>query len=158
MSTLTDAWRAWTAEAQINPPPSLDDSTNIIQTFGSTLSDADGDAWWEAVADEYNRLGIINPPSYVGLRNYADGNEQGANDLFDALQSAVLLLPETRPVTDAISLQTAIDDQSAIPGNQSIIENQKTGTNQQLDDAYQIGIEALTVLSADLQDLIDAQS
>ena len=148
MSTLNDAWQEWTRQVQLPGNISQTEATDILQTFGPTLTDEDGDAWWDAVAIEYERLNIITPGTYVGLRNYANNNEQGANDLFDGLlPGSVGALPETGPVDDAIRQQSLIDEQAEIPGNVLIIEGNKTGGTSvqevQLDQAYDIAIAAL---------------
>lgn len=154
MSTISDAWRTWTAAAQINPPPSIDDATDILQTFGPTLSDTDGDAWWNAVATEFEGLGLIRQPSYVQLRNFADGNEAGANRLFDALLLAINGLPESRPVNQAINLGNDAAARAAIAGNITRIENLKSGgtsaTDIQFDTALDQAIFALQQLQQQL--------
>lgn len=117
MTTLSDIWQAWTAQAQINPPPSQDDATDILQTFAPTVSDADGDAWFVAVATELERLGIINQPTYVQMRNWADGNEAGANELFDALLLAMNNLTESAVVIEGLRVQCLADQKAAINPN-----------------------------------------
>ena len=147
MNTISNVWRAWTAAAQINPPPSIDDATDILQTFAPTVDDLDGDAWFVAVAVEFDRLAIIVQPTYVQLRNFVDGNESGSNELFDALLLAINSLPESAIVNLALALENDTEAESTIDANIAIIEGNKTGgVNQQLDDAYDQAIASLLEL------------
>ena len=94
--TLTDAWRAWTAAVQAGTVNQAA-ATNSLQTFTDGISNAEGNAWFEAVATEYNRLGLINNSTYGSLRGSVNGAEAEANALFDALAVAVGILPEEAP-------------------------------------------------------------
>lgn len=154
MSTLSDIFRAWSADVQTPPPPSLSDATDILQTFAPTVSDTDGDAWWEAVGAEWGRLGLVTPSTYVGLRNFTNGNEAGANELFDALISAMNNLPESAVVLAGLNAQNDADQLAAIPGNITTIEGFKTGgtsvADVQLDTALDEAIASLRALEAQL--------
>lgn len=150
--TIQDIYQAWTAEVQKPGTVSLSEATDIAQTFGPTLSDEDGDAWWNAIAVEYNRLNIITQPTYVQLRNHANNNEQAANELFEALK--VEYLPATVPVNQALAGENLAEQLAAIPNNIATIEGFKTGgtsvSDTQLDDALDQAIFALQGLEVQL--------
>lgn len=147
MTNINDAFFEWTRQVQLPGNLSIDDATDILQTFGPTLVDADGDAFWNGLAVAYGDLGFIQPATYVGLRNWANNNEQGANDGFVALGTLNNSLPETVPVIDAIRLQSNQDELGDIPAAQAILEGHKTGgtttVEQLVDEALQIGIDSL---------------
>lgn len=146
MSLLTDVWAVWTADVNNPPLPSLSDATDILQAAGPTLTDQEGDDWWNAVAAEYDRLGIISGAgTYTQLR--AEVNSSGetiSNELFISLQATITLLPETAPVEIALLRQSLLDEQSQIPTDITTIETDRDlQTDQVLIDAYNAGIAAL---------------
>ena len=156
MNTIQDIFEAWNVTAQINPPPSLSDATDTLQTFAPTVSDTDGDAWWEAVGAEINRVapGEVNPGTYIGLRNWADNNEANANELFAALVTAINSLPETIIVNAGLDTQNVADQLAEIPGNIIDIQNLKTGgttvKDVQFDTALDEAIASLQALEVQL--------
>ncbi len=141
MNTISDAWRAWTAAVQQPGNVSQDEATDIIQTFGPTLTDAEGDAWFVAVAVELGRLGLINPATYVGLRNFANNNEVGANDLFDALLISINGLAETRPVNVAILANNSDQAKLDATANIAIVQGFKTGGTSSQDVQLDIALD-----------------
>jgi len=154
MNTIQDIFEAWNATAQINPPPSLSDATDTLQTLAPTVSDTDGDAWWEAVGTEINRVapGEVNPGTYIGLRNWADNNEANANELFAALASAMNNLPETFPVRIGLDTQNIADQLAEIPGNIIDITNLKTGGTSVKDVQFDTALDEAILSLQELQD------
>ncbi|MGI9491223.1 MAG: hypothetical protein ACR2QF_02230 [Geminicoccaceae bacterium] len=146
MSLLTDVWAVWTADVNDPPLPSLDDATDILQADAPTLTDQEGDDWWNAVAAEYDRLGIISGAgTYTQLR--AEVNSSGetvSNELFISLQASITILPETSPVEIALLRQSLLDEQGQIPTDITTIETDRDlQSDQVLIDAYNAGIETL---------------
>lgn len=127
MSLLTDVWAVWTADVNNPPLPSLSEATDILQAVGPTLTDQQGDDWWNAVAAEYDRLAIITGAgTYTQLRAYANSaGETVANELFKSLESSILLLPETFAVTNALDRESLLNEQAQIPIDIATIETHR---------------------------------
>jgi len=122
---LQEAWAVWTADVNSPPLPSLSDATDILQGFGPTLTDQEGNDWWNAVAAEYDRLGIITGAgTYTQLRSYANSaGETVANELFASLQEdSIRKLPETIIVENAVNLEGLLEEQAQIPLDITTIE------------------------------------
>lgn len=118
MSLLTDVWAVWTADVSNPPLPDLSAATDILQSVGTTLTDQEGDDWWNAVAAEYDRLGIITGAgTYTQLRSYVNSaGETVANELFNSLQEdSIRKLPETIVVENALNLWSLTEEQVQIP-------------------------------------------
>lgn len=162
MNTIQTAFEEWTRQVQLPGNISQDQATDIVQIYGPTLEDADGDAWWVAIATYYESLGIIAQPTYVQLRNYANNNEAGANDLFQGLVSAINFLPETVPVNDAINFENTLQAGAAIDPNKARIEALKSGGTSvedvQFDAALDVAINALDGLAVSIADEITNQT
>jgi len=125
MSRLTDTWAVWTADVNNPPLPSLSDATDILQAAGPTITDQQGDDWWNAVAAEYDRLGIITGAgTYNQLRSYANSvGETVANELFGSLQQdSILNLAETLPIVNGLELEGLLAEQAQIPLDITTIE------------------------------------
>ena len=145
MSALTDVWAIWTAEVEAaSPLPNRARAIDILIADGPTLKRPAGGAWWDAVALEYNRLGIIKNTDYDALRS--EVTRQGAaisDELFAALQGQIALLDETAAVVGALEEEALIREQTQIPLDISKIEEDR---NKKLDpvliDAYNEGIKA----------------
>lgn len=123
MAGLTDVWAAWVADVNAPPLPSLDQATDLLQGFAPLVLDAEGDAWWLAVAAEYGRLGIIGGAAgYNQLRSEVNQSGEAVSiELFGALAS-VSNLPESLGIARALLAQSVLDEQAAIPGEIGTIE------------------------------------
>lgn len=147
MSLLTNAWALWTADVNDPPLPNLDDATDILQAAGPTLTDQQGDDWWNAVAAEYDRLGIITGAgTYNQLRSYVNSaGETVANELFNSLQEdSIRKLPETAIVEVALDRESLLAEQTQIPLDITTIETHRDlQSDQVIIDALNAGIEAL---------------
>lgn len=111
MPEVRDAWEAGVqaviADNTLNRGGFVDALQTVI-TQG--LSNAEGNAYVDAVAVEFNRLGIINNPTYNNLRGeIINEGETTAMAQFDALAIALNGLPEAEPVIDAATLMTLRD-------------------------------------------------
>ncbi len=155
MTTITQAYGAWAIAVNNPPAPDIDEATDILQQFAPTLSDADGNAWWDAVAATYESLGIINQPTYTQLRN--EVNQAGAvaaTDLFDALISRINSMPESVPVNAALQAGDTAAELAAIPDNIIAIEALKIGgvfvSDQQFDAALDQALIYLQALEVQL--------
>ena len=67
----------------------------------SQLSNAEGNAYIDAVAAEFARLGIINNPTYNNLRGNIIADAALHRSLYDALAVTLNALPEAAPVIEA---------------------------------------------------------
>lgn len=153
MSDLTDFWATWTADVNDPPAPSQTEATDSLQLVAPTLTDQQGDDWFVAVATEYERLGIINQTTYVALRNeVSSSGEVASNDLFIALQAAILALPETTIVTTALRLESDTQEFNGIPADIVTIETARDLLSDQvLIDAYNAGIVKIQEREAELK-------
>jgi hypothetical protein len=121
---------------------------DVIEVFGPTMPGAAARNWIDAIATQYESLGIINNPTWASLRSEII-NEGVAKSmaLFGAMASGINSLPESIPINEAIQIQSNEDIKSTIPANIAILEGHKTaGANQQLDDALDVAINALNEL------------
>lgn len=155
---LQDMWALWVTDVNGPGNTSQDEATDILQTFtggGSGLiDDATGDAWWVAIATEYDALGIINQPTYVQLRNEINqAGDPTGNDLFAALMAKLLPLPETRTVAAAMESTDRADELGTrIPADRVTVETAlATETDPALIDALNAGLRELDQREALLQ-------
>ena len=155
MSTLSTIWRDWNSQVQLNNNLTLNEAGDILQTYTRGVGDAEARQWWNAVAAEYARLNIINQPDYRQLRGHVIGSEGPANELFDALATAINSLPESDEVNKGLDRQNRDDDLAAIDPNIARIEALKTGgksvSDRQFDRALQNAITSLEALKEDLK-------
>lgn len=85
----------------------------------NNFSNQEAADWRDAIATEYNRLGLINNPTYSSLRNQGILNaptEQDAEELFSALSGVINAIPETSPVASAARLQDLRAERDTIDG------------------------------------------
>lgn len=145
MSALTDAWAVWTAEVEAAAPlPNRARAIDILIADGPTLKRPAAGDWWDAMALEYNRLGIIKNTDYDALRS--EVTRQGAaisNELFGALQGQVTVLDETAKVVAALEEESLVREQAQIPLDIAKIEEDRDKkADPVLIDAYNEGIKA----------------
>ena len=111
MTTVADAWQAGidavVADNTLNRAGFVDALQTVI-TDG--LSNAEGNAYVDAVAAEFNRLGIINNPTYNNLRGNIIADPVAHRNLYDALATALNALPEAAPVIQAAQLTGLRDE------------------------------------------------
>lgn len=141
---LKDAYASWVAAVVIDSGLTRQEATDILQVHAPTLTNEEGGDWWVALSAEYGTLGILQNGTYTGLRNQVgqDG-EAAVNDLFNALRHRVNELPETEPLRRGIRRDNDQRDFDNLDDDIAEIVANKTGTNIQLDAAYDAAISAL---------------
>jgi hypothetical protein len=148
MTTNADAFEAMADAVILDNALTRSEAGDVIEAFGPTMPGAAARNWIDAIAVLYESLGIINNATWASLRGeIINEGVVKTMALFNAMASGINALPESQPVNAAIALQSNEDIKATIPANIAIIEGNKTGgTNQQLDDAYDIAIAALNAL------------
>ena len=116
MTTVADAWDtavdAVIADNTLNRGGFVDALQTVIDRG---LSNAEGNAFCDAVAAEYNRLGIINNDNYNALRSeIINEGADVSKALFRALATTLNAIPEVVPVIQAASLIDLRADRDAI--------------------------------------------
>ena len=78
------------------------------------FSNAEGNDYVDAVAAEFNRLGLINNPTYNNLRSNIIADPVVHKNLYDALAVSLNALTEFVAVIEAINLTNFRDDRDEI--------------------------------------------
>lgn len=104
MATTAEAWQAGIDAVVADNTLNRAGFVNALQTVIHTgFSNAEGNAWVDAVAVELDRLGILNNPTYNNMRGHIDADPVVHRAVFDAV-STLGALPEIRPAEDAAEL------------------------------------------------------
>ena len=116
MTTVAEAWGAAVdaviADNTLNRGGFVDAMQTVI-TQG--LSNAEGNAFADAIAAEYERLGIINNASYNNLRSeIINEGADTAKALFSALATSLNAIPEVVVVIQAAGLMDLREDRDNI--------------------------------------------
>lgn len=130
MTDTTQAYRAGIdaviADGTLNKGGFADAIRTVLT---ARFSNADAIAWIDAIAVEYNRLGLINNPTYNNLRNSINDADI-SEALFDSLAS-VAQLPEGQPASASALLidlrETRDNIDAAIDRLQAIIDAEPGG-------------------------------
>lgn len=156
MSALTDFWGAFTSDVVNAPAPSLSEAVSLLQTDGPTLTNLEAEDWFKAVAVEYNKLGLSAQNDYSALvTTITSSGKSISDDLFAALQTRILELPESGVVDNAVKLKGFKDEDTQIPADITTIENAIAAENDPvLKDALQAGIEKLKDRKRQLQPFV----
>ena len=106
MANVRDAWEAGVdaviADPTINRAAFVDAMQTVI-TQG--LSNAEGNAYVDAMAAVYERVGLINNATYNNLRNEINSEGKATSmEAFDALEPALNLDAAAAPVNNAARL------------------------------------------------------
>lgn len=133
MATIEEAYQAGidavVADNGLNRGGFVDALQTVIT---DNFSNAEGNAWVDALAAEFNRLGIINNPTYNNLRSNIIADPVVHRALYDALAVTINALPETNPVLQAAELTRLRDDRdnadAAIDRCQVLIDAEPAGT------------------------------
>lgn len=133
MSLLPDAWQAGidavVADNGLNRGGFVDAMQTVI-TDG--LSNAEGNAYVDAVAVQFNAFNIINNPTYNNLRGHIIDDPAAHRALWDGLAVALNALPEAEPVLEAASLTALRDERdnvdAAITRSDDLIAAEPAGT------------------------------
>lgn len=116
MSTINDAWQAGINAVVADNTLNRGGFADAIRTVVTIqFSNADAGAWIDAVAAEFNRLGIINNPTYGNLRGNIIGDAVAHRLLFDSL-ATIGQLPETTPAAQALHLLELREERDNING------------------------------------------
>lgn len=143
MTTLSEAWQAGIDAVVADNTLSKGDFADAMRTvITSNFNNAQATDLIDAVAVEFNRVGVTNNPTYGNLRGNIIDDPVAHRALFDSL-STIGQLPEVKPAEDAlelIRLRAARDEV-----NLSIVTMQgfKTGATRQVKDALNQGIQDL---------------
>ena len=161
MSRYEDAWQAGIdaviADNTLNRGGFVDALQTVIDRG---LTNAEGNAFVDAVAVEYERLGIINNPTYNNLRGeIINEGAVTARAQFDSLAVSINALPEAIPVINAARLGDLREDRdnadAAIDRVQELIDNEPAGPLRRLvRDAIRPGKNLLQEYKQSLRDEI----
>ena len=114
MTTLNEAWQAGIDAVVADNTLNRGGFTDALQTvITDGLSNAEGNAFVDAVATEFNRLGLINNPTYNNLRGNIISDPALHRVLFDSV-GTIGRLPEAAPVEQAVRLTVARDERDNI--------------------------------------------
>lgn len=116
MTTLSDAYMegvdAVIADNGLNKQ-GFRDAMKLVLV--SNASNSEITAWIDALAAEYERLGIINNPTYPNLRSEIINEGATVSEaLFDALATSINGLPESDPLLQAAQLLDLRDERDEI--------------------------------------------
>ena len=115
MTDIATAWQAGidavVADNTLNRGGFVDALQTVI-TDG--LSNAEGNAYVDAVAVEFQRLGIINNPTYNNLRGNIIDDPAVHRALYDALAVSLNALPEALSVLSAARLTELRDERDSV--------------------------------------------
>ena len=110
MAELSEAWQAGIDAVIADNPLNRGGFVDALQTVATSgLSNAEGNDFVDAVAAEFNRLGIINNPTYNNLRNNIISDAVVHAALFNSI-GTIGTLPETQPVISALQLTGLRED------------------------------------------------
>lgn len=144
MTTLNDAYEAGVDAVIADNTISKNGFENAIQALVTTLNNADADTWVTELVGDYERLDIINNPTWANFRsNIISDGKPLAMDVFAGLEASITLLPTTPQVREDINLMDLRIERDEV--NTSIVTMQgfKPGQTKQVKDALDIGVDAL---------------
>jgi hypothetical protein len=163
MTTIRDGYEAGVDAVIADNTISRGEFVDAVQTvITSGLSNAEGNAWVDALAVEYNRLGQHNNPTYNSHRGFIiSSGKTLAMDLFDAFNRNITGLPESVPVVDAAQLTLLRDERdnvdAAIDRMDVLIANEPGGTVGRLvKEELRIGKQRLKNRKQAIRDAIQA--
>ena len=111
MATIEEAWQAGidavVADNTLNRGGFVDAMQAVIT---SNLSNAEGNAYVDAVAAKFQELNQINNPTYNNLRGNIIADPVVHRALYDALAVVLNALPEAVPVLQAADLTRLRED------------------------------------------------
>jgi hypothetical protein len=143
MTTINDAWQAGIDAVVADNTINKGDFADAIRTvITSNFSNAEATDWIDAVATEFNRLGVINNPTYSNLRGNIIDDAVAHRALFDSL-STIGQLPETQPAIPALELIELRADRDEINTSIASMQGFKTGATRQVKEALNQGIQNL---------------
>lgn len=116
MATIQEAWQAGidavVADNTLNRGGFVDAMQTVIT---DNLTNAEGNAYVDAVAAQFNALGQISGATYNNLRNNSIIPDPVLHrSLYDALAGLLNALPEAAPVIEAADLTTLRDERDNV--------------------------------------------
>lgn len=112
---IADAWQAGidavVADNTLNRGGFVDAMQTIIT---DNLSNAEGNAYVDAVAVQWNALDLINNPTYNNLRGAIIADPVVHRARYDALAVVLNALPEAEPVLSAARLTSLRDERDNV--------------------------------------------
>lgn len=115
MTDIIEAWQAGVDAVVADNTLNRGGFTTAMRTvITDGLSNAEGNAYVDAVAAEFNRLGIINNPTYNNLRSNIIADPVAHMELYLALGASVTNLPEAEPVIESARLTELRDERDNI--------------------------------------------
>lgn len=116
MTTINEAWQAGIDAVIADNTLNRGGFTDALQTvITDGLSNAEGNAFVDAVAAEFERLGLINNPTYNNLRGNIISDPVAHKALFDSI-GTIPALAEANPVLLAARLTEVRDERDNING------------------------------------------
>lgn len=146
MTTNADAYEAAVDAVLADNTLNMNGFENAIQTVATGITNPEADAWVTAIFTEYERLGIINNPTYGNLRGeIINEGKTVSMALFEALAVSINSLAESVPVNEdvrKIDLRADRDEiNTSIDTLQVFIDD--PAATRQVKDALRIGINEL---------------
>jgi hypothetical protein len=115
MITLSEAWQAGIDAVVADNSLNRGQFTDAMQTvITDGLSQGEGNDYVNAVAEEFERLGLINNPTYNNLRADIIDDPVKHRLVYDALLGQLNALPEADPVLKAIELTNLRDERDNV--------------------------------------------
>jgi hypothetical protein len=143
MTTLSDAWQAGIDAVVVDNTLSKGDFADAMRTvITSNFSNGEATSLIDAVATEFNRVGVINNPTYGNLRSNIINDAVAHKALFDSL-STIGQLGEAKPAEAALELIELRAERDEINTSITTMQGFKTGATRQVKDALNQGIENL---------------
>ena len=154
--TLTTFFPSVTAAIIADPTINRGALGDMLQAIAPTLNNAESNGWYDALADMYESLGIINSAGFASWRNeIVNEGDVVANKLFVALSNEWAALPESVEAEAAVALEANIQALAAIPGSIAILEAARDAQSDfDLTQAYNAGIQVLQFREQELTTLI----
>lgn len=157
MTTITDAWQAGVDAVVIDNGLTRQDFGIAVRTvLTSNFSPDTATDWVDAVATEFNRLGVINNPTWVSLRGNIISDAAAHVLLFESLVT-VGQLPETLLATDSARIITLRADRDIIDTSidrlTAIIDSE---SDNLVKEAVRIGKQAAQEQKQRIRDTIQA--
>lgn len=145
MTTNADAFMAGVDAAILDNTLNRGGFADAVRTVATiNVSDAEAKAWIDAIATEYERLGIINNATYGALRSEViSEGATVARALFEALATTINAMPEDSPINFSVRKTDLRAERDEVDGNITTLQGLKTGQPKQVKEAIDLGINEL---------------
>lgn len=109
MTTSTDAYQAGIDAVVADNALTRGGFIDAIQVVVAGIDNTEGGDWVDAIAVEFERLGIINNPTYASLRGNIIADAVAHRELFDVV-STLGRMAETQVIDSHVELMTLRED------------------------------------------------